>query len=52
MSATECTIVEQNRFRESFGYPKERTATKVRPWMSPYLQAFIARSTFVVVAHQ
>lgn len=50
MSATECTTVEQNRFREAFGHPKERTATKVRPWMSPYLQAFIARSPFVVVA--
>jgi predicted pyridoxine 5'-phosphate oxidase superfamily flavin-nucleotide-binding protein len=40
----------QNRFAEAFGYPKGRTVTKVKPYMTAYVQEFIGRSPFVVMA--
>ena len=40
----------QNRFAEAFGYPKGRAATKVIGHMTTYVQEFIGRSPFVVMA--
>ena len=41
---------KQNRFAEAFGYPKGRAATKVKGHMTSYVQEFIGRSPFVVMA--
>lgn len=51
MTTTECTV-EQNRFREAYGYPNPngRAITKVKPYMTPYVQEFIGRSPFAVMA--
>jgi predicted pyridoxine 5'-phosphate oxidase superfamily flavin-nucleotide-binding protein len=37
-------------FQEKFGYPAERTKGKVRPYMMPWIQDFIRRSPFCVMA--
>ena len=41
---------KQNRFSDVFGYPKGRAAIKVKGYMTPYVQEFIGRSPFVVMA--
>ena len=48
MTTTE--TVKQNRFADSFGYPKGRAVTKLKPHMTAYVQEFIGRSPFVVMA--
>ena len=48
MSTSE--TVNQNRFADAFGYPKGRAVTKVKDYMTPYVQEFIGRSPFVVMA--
>ena len=42
--------VKVNRYTESFGSPKGRPVLKVKPYMTAYVQEFIARSPFVVMA--
>ena len=39
-----------NRFADTFGYPQGRAATKVKDYMTPYVQEFITRAPFVVMA--
>ena len=48
MATTQTT--NQNRFAEAFGYPKGRAVTKVKPYMTAYVQEFIGRSPFLVMA--
>ncbi len=38
------------KYQEKFGYPAERTQVKVRPFMAPWIQDFIRRSPFCVMA--
>ena len=45
-SATE----KQDRFAATFGYPKGRAVTKVKGHMTTYVQEFIGRSPFLVMA--
>ncbi|HEY7168730.1 MAG TPA: pyridoxamine 5'-phosphate oxidase family protein [Candidatus Binatia bacterium] len=40
----------KNKYQEKFGYPAERTAGKVRGMMAPWIQEFIRRSPFCVLA--
>jgi uncharacterized protein len=40
----------QNKYQEKFGYPVERSAGKVKSQMASWLQEFIARSPFCVLA--
>ena len=40
----------QTRFNEEFGYPSERAATKVRPFLNSYVKEFIKNSPFAVMA--
>ena len=40
----------QNKYQEKFGYPVPRTAGKVKPQMAPWIQDFIRRSPFCVLA--
>lgn len=40
----------QNRFQEQFGKPKARTAAKVRDSLSPFVQEYISKSPFVILA--
>ena len=47
---TTCESLAPNRFRDAFGEPKGRAVTKVKGSLTPYVQAFIARSPFVVMA--
>lgn len=42
--------VKSNRFADAFGYPKGRAVTKLKDYMTPYVQEFIGRSPFVVMA--
>ena len=42
--------VQLNRFRDAFGTPAGRAATKVVDHMTPYVQEFIKNSPFVVMA--
>lgn len=42
--------VQLNRFRDAFGTPAGRAATKVVDHMTPYVQEFIKHSPFVVMA--
>ena len=42
--------VQLNRFRDAFGTPAGRAATKVVDYMTPYVQEFIKHSPFVVMA--
>jgi hypothetical protein len=39
-----------NRFAEAFGYPAGRAATKVKDYMTEYVQEFIKNSPFAVMA--
>jgi len=48
MNTTECVAV--NRFTEQFGHPNERVATKVKGYMSAYVQEFIRHAPFAVMA--
>lgn len=52
MTTTECAAVGSNRFRQAYGAPdpKGRAITKVKPYMTPYVQEFIGRSPFAVMA--
>ena len=43
-------ISSPDRFRDVFGQPKERAVTKVKAYMTSYVQEFIGRSPFVVMA--
>ena len=47
---TTCESVAPNRFRDAFGYPKGRAATKVKDYLTPYVRAFIAQAPFAVMA--
>jgi uncharacterized protein len=40
----------QNKYQEKFGYPVPRTAGKVKPQMAQWIQEFIKRSPFCVLA--
>jgi uncharacterized protein len=40
----------ENKYQEQFGYPVERTKGKVKPLMVPWIQDFIRRSPFCVLA--
>jgi uncharacterized protein len=40
----------QNKYQEKFGYPVERTAGKVKSQMVPWIQEFISKSPFCVLA--
>jgi len=44
------TTFTSNRFHEHFGTPSERAMTKVRNYMTPYVQEFIQHSPFVIMA--
>ncbi len=44
------TSVQTNRFQERFGYPRGRAVSKLKNYMTPYVQEFIRRSPFVVMA--
>ena len=39
-----------NRFSEEFGYASGRAATKVKGYMTDYVQEFIGNSPFTVMA--
>ncbi|MGQ4807557.1 hypothetical protein NKDENANG_00911 [Candidatus Entotheonellaceae bacterium PAL068K] len=39
-----------NRFANTFGYPKGRAVTKLKDYMTPYVQEFIRHSPFVIMA--
>lgn len=49
MTTTEESITS-SRFGERFGYPKGRAATKVKTCMTEYVQEFIRKSPFAVMA--
>jgi PPOX class probable FMN-dependent enzyme len=49
MTTTDETV-ETNRFREIFGLPGSRAVTKVKDFMTPYVQEFIQNSPFAVMA--
>ena len=49
MTTTDQTV-EQNRFGDTFGYPKDRTVTKLKPYMTEYVQEFVKHSPFAVMA--
>jgi PPOX class probable FMN-dependent enzyme len=44
--------VQPNRFADTFGYPdpKGRAVTKVKDYMTPYVQDFICKSPFMIMA--
>ena len=42
--------VTGNRFTDEFGYPKGRVTTKVKPYMTDYVQEFIRHCPFAVMA--
>ncbi len=48
--ATVDQSVTRNRLTDEFGSPKETTAAKVKPFMSPYVQEFIQHAPFAVMA--
>jgi PPOX class probable FMN-dependent enzyme len=48
MTTPEC--VAPNRFADVFGYPKGRAVTKLKDYLTPFVQEFIQRSPFVVMA--
>ena len=52
MTTTDKCTVESNRFREAYGFPNPngRALTKVKSFMTPYVQEFIGRSPFAVMA--
>jgi uncharacterized protein len=47
---TTSETVASNRFTDIFGCPVERTAKKVKDYMTPYVQEFIKNSPFAVMA--
>ena len=48
MTSTKTTA--PNRFADAFGYPSGRPATKVKDYMTAYVQEFIRNSPFAVMA--
>lgn len=44
------TTIAPNRFADVFGYPKGRAVTKLKDYMTPYVQAFIRQAPFVIMA--
>jgi PPOX class probable FMN-dependent enzyme len=42
--------VAPNRFAEMFGYPKGRAVTKLKEYMTPFVQEFIQHAPFCVLA--
>ena len=48
MTTTECVV--PNRFADVFGYPKGRAVTKLKNYLTPFVQEFTRRSPFVVMA--
>jgi len=44
------TTVAPNRFHEQFGIPSGRAVTKLKDYMTPFVQEFIQHSPFVVMA--
>jgi PPOX class probable FMN-dependent enzyme len=44
------TTITPNRFADTFGYPQGRAVTKLRDYMTPYVQEFIRHAPFVVMA--
>jgi PPOX class probable FMN-dependent enzyme len=44
------TTIVPNRFADSFGYPKGRAVTKLKDYMTPYVQAFIRQAPFAIMA--
>ena len=48
--ATTNETVEQNRFGDTFGYPKGGAVTKLKAYMIEYVQEFIKHSPFAVMA--
>ena len=44
------TTITPNRFHEQFGSPKGRAVTKLRDYMTSYVQEFIQHSPFVIMA--
>lgn len=44
------TTIAPNRFADVFGYPTGRAVTKLKDYMTPYVQAFIRRAPFVMMA--
>ena len=49
MTTTEESVTP-SRFGERFGYPKGRAVTKVKSYMTEYVQEFIKKSPFAVMA--
>ena len=49
MTTTDQTVA-QNRFADTFGYPKGRAVTKLKPYMTDYVQEFVKHSPFAVMA--
>lgn len=47
---TTSETAQRNRFSDNFGYPTGRAATKVKDYMTPYVQEFIQHSPFVIQA--
>ena len=45
------TTIIPNRFADTFGYPKGRAVTKLRDYMTPYVQEFIRHAPFVILAN-
>jgi PPOX class probable FMN-dependent enzyme len=44
------TTVTPNRFADMFGYPQGRAVTKLKDYMTPYVQEFIRHAPFVIMA--
>jgi hypothetical protein len=47
---TTTTTVAPNRFADTFGYPQGRAVTKLRDYMTLYVQEFIRLAPFVIMA--
>ena len=44
------TTMTPNHFADTFGYPKGRAVTKLRDYMTAYVQEFIQHAPFVIMA--
>ena len=44
------TTLTPNRFADTFGSAKGRAVTKLRDYMTPYVQEFIRHAPFVIMA--
>lgn len=44
------TAVAPNRFADQFGYPSGRAVTKLKDYMTPYVQEFIRHAPFMMMA--